>query len=990
MMINGNVSIPHQYTFAMNPEGNPALPLATINANINVGGAASVDLGTQSVPLTELITYATTVNTTADDISIIGSNVSVTGSNSYVQLDITNPGVEVVSQSGNVGISAAGLINNTASNFRVTSPNTSLSADSVFSVSTNQGSINLNAASNVNINSSGSNVNIESYYITNVKGSDVNVVADTGLSAFNTPIVNITAQNGPLGGLVNIESFASYGQVAGYGRVSINAHGSENNPVTPIGGSIDINAYSAGVGDYGGATSAIRLNAATIGINAGALPPFLSLAGSAVIFGNNIVSICAGAPAIFPQIPLTTYIYGTAGLRLDCGTGARVTSLGILQAPNVELDIIRANSNAGLGVYFADPITANVITPQPSFFVPNGGGDLYIRGSNTIFHNSYVQLQDIGSLTFATALASNVTGAITGLSTINGQGVGAFGGSSWSLYNQISSLSSITADVGVLSTLNVSSINGLQIAQPWYEVTPPLLSTAFNFGGNDLSNVSSLYTTILRTNRISDFSPSGPSLDITNLSSVNGVEYVPTQDWSLYPATSGIDADGNNVGNVGTVFANNLNLTNDFTMTNNDSTANFNNNALTNVSSINGYQFPVPIAPAGSISVSTIAVSSIQAIFGTTVNMAGVTINQLNGLFTNSINTPVITGTGYSGPLEIYDASGVILGGVSVPVSLIGLSSINGQAYPVTAQNADSLVVSTITVSSIGAVSGGVVNMNGVIINQLNGVFSSNVNTPILTNVGVVGTPLSIYDNDGVIIGAATGPVSLINLSSINGVAYPTAAGWNGNATTNLNMNFNDITTVQNMNTNTLVCVGQVSASNFTTASVAVNTASVTIGSTTLDGGGLGATGVSVSYANVSGNVSAASLTNVITVNGVKTYCAPNVNQYITSGVIGITYVAVSPGTVNIQSATPTAGGDLGVVFQIRDADNIPGEYRFCNANAVNNMRVQFQTVDPYGNYPNWGGNNQLSPGESILCRCWYNNYQGRYVITNIQKDGNP
>jgi hypothetical protein len=220
---------------------------------------------------------------------------------------------------------------------------------------------------------------------------------------------------------------------------------------------------------------------------------------------------------------------------------------------------------------------------------------------NMVSPNGFITgVSSINSLSF------NDPYNISGISTINGLAypyITPSDSSNWALYNQVSSLSSITAVVGALSTLNVSSINGQPIAQPWYDVPPPLLSTAFNFGGNDLSNVSSLYTSILRTNRISDFSPSGASLSITNLSSVNGTEYVPTQDWSQYEATSGIDAAGNNVGNVGTVFANNLNLTNDFTMTNNDSIANFNNNALINVSSLNGY--PITSIVNGWVSTAT-------------------------------------------------------------------------------------------------------------------------------------------------------------------------------------------------------------------------------------------------------------------------------------------------------------------------------------------------------------------------------------------------
>jgi hypothetical protein len=215
-----------------------------------------------------------------------------------------------------------------------------------------------------------------------------------------------------------------------------------------------------------------------------------------------------------------------------------------------------------------------------------------------------------------------------------------------------------------------------------------------------------------------------------------------------------------------------------------------------------------------TIVTSSLTVSSINAISGGVVNMSNVIINQLAGLFSQSVNTPLLTNTGTPGPIQIYDVSGVIVGGGvgTGPVSIINLSSINGAAYPIKTQTADTFVVSSITVSSINAISGGVVNMSNTTINQLAGLFSASVNTPTLTNVGVAGTPLSIYDTDGVIVGAGAGPVSIFNLSSINGVPYSGGSAWNGNATTNLNMNFNDITTVQNMNTNSLTCVNTLTA----------------------------------------------------------------------------------------------------------------------------------------------------------------------------------
>jgi len=902
----------------------------------------------------------------------------------------------------------------------------------------------MNAASNVNINSSGSNVNIESYYITNVKGSDVNVVADSGLSAFNTPIVNITAQNGPLGGLINLNSYASYGEVAGYGRVSINAHGSTNNPAVPIGGSIDINAFSAGLNTFAGATSAIRLNAATININAGAIPSFPTLAGSMVMFGNNIVSICAGSPAVLPQIPLTTYLYGFAGLRLDCGTGARVTSLGILQAPNVELDIIRANSNAALGVYFADPITANVITPQPSFFVPNGGGDLYIRGSNTILHNSYVQLQDIGSLAFATAYnTSNVTGAITGLSTINGQGVGEFGGSSWSLYNQVSTLSSITADSGSISSLTVSSFNGTPFA-PWYNVPAagPVQMNQNSINNASYIITSNFYTTELNgqytgadmgklTMKASTLSIIASTISMTNLSTVNGNSYIDTRSWATVPATVGIDANGKNIGNVGTIFANDVVVGNSIVFTNPDGIIDINDNALINVSSIQASAGnAISFANAGLINISSINGNGISSFTNTWISTAttdldmnNFNINNTYSMTTNVLLASLVTMDILStasitcfGDINVNSNSIINVSSIQASAGnvinfanagLTNISTING--YPISSianswistattqldMNNNSIVnTNTATantflaskavldnISTSGVTSFGNFNM------KLNNIFSTNIITAV---GGAIRTQMDTggFYGNGVTAVSYVDTPALTGISSINGAPYTGGSSWNGNATSALNMNNNPI------NGATTIAGNLVSANNFTTSGVAINPTNITIGSTTLDGGGLGATGITVTYAGVSGNVSAGSLTTGAitgtTINGTKIFTLPNVNQYISVGVTAITYVAVSPGTVNIQSANATGAGDLSVTFRIRDSDNIPGEYRFCNANGVNNMNVQFQTQDPYGNFPNWGGNNQLNPGQSILCRCWYNNYQGRMVITNIQKDNNP
>lgn len=1016
-MINGNLALPHQYNFSMNPEQSATLPTATINADINVG--------TPTVN-PSIMLYPASFNIAKGDTTFSGDSFGVTCP--VIGLSASN----VTFNTSNVTINTSSIIT-TASSITTNTPtattntttaqtNTTIyvlssqtayiSSDQNLSISTNSGSINMNAASNVNINSSGSNVNIESYYITNVKGSDVNVVGDSGLSLFNTPIVNVKAgPGGPLGGRVNIDAFASYGEVAGYGLVSINAHGSVNNPAVPIGGSVEINAFSAGLNTFAGATSAIRLNSATININAGAIPSFPTLAGSMVMFGNNIVSICAGSPAVLPQIPLTTYIYGLGGVRLDCGTGARITTLGILQAPDCEFDIISANSNSNFGVYFTDPITANVITPQPSPFVRNGGGDLYIRGSNIPFYNSYVQIQDVGSLAFATAYnTSNVRGAITGLSTINGQGVGEFGGSSWSLYNQISTLSSITANSGSISSLTVSSFNGTPFA-PWYNVPAagPVQMNQNSINNASYIITSNFYTTELNgqytgadmgklTMKASTLSIIASTISMLNLSTVNGNSYIDTRSWATVPATVGIDANGKNVGNVGTIFANDVVVGNSIVFTNPDGIIDINDNALINVSSIqasagnaisfanaglinvstiNGATFPQTAITGNSIITSSLTVSSIAGIFGGAVNMVNTTINQLAGLFSASVNTPLLTNTGTDGPIQIYDVSGVIVGGGTGtgPVSLINLSSINGVSYPLAVQTADSLIVSSITVSSINAIFGGTVNMSNTIINQLAGLFSASVNTPILTNVGIAGTPLSIYDTDGVIVGGGTGPVSLVNLSSINGVAYTGGASWNGNATSGLNMNQYAIANAAAVGVTGTVTTGAVNAlANINSPQYygtnATLTGAITIGGTTLDSGGLGANGITLAtYANIPALQAVQSINGESYVNPFK-IVAPNFaipySGYTvtinTGNLAGYWYfTGASDITIHIQFQAPAPPpGGSGYYFN----GSFGGRYTFFNQNPVNNMYIYASVYYTGPDYP--AGTIQINPREGL------------------------
>jgi hypothetical protein len=480
-----------------------------------------------------------------------------------------------------------------------------------------------------------------------------------------------------------------------------------------------------------------------------------------------------------------SYIYGFAGLRLDCGTGARVTSLGILQAPNVELDIIRANSNAALGVYFADPITANVITPQPSFFVPNGGGDLYIRGSNTILHNSYVQLQDIGSLAFATAYnTSNVTGSITGLSTINGQGVGEFGGSSWSLYNQVSTLSSITADSGSISSLTVSSFNGTPFA-PWYNVPA---AGPVEMNENSINNASyiitsNFYTTELNgqytgvdmgklTMKASTLSIIASTISMLNLSTVNGNSYIDTRSWATVPATVGIDANGKNISNVGTIFANDVTVGNSIVFTNPNGIININDNAL-------------------------IGVSSIQAFTGQSISFANA------GL----INISSINGYGVSSFANAW---------ISTATTQLDMNNFN--IVNTNTMTADNLLASLLTADNIST---GGITCFGNINMDLGNIFSTNIITAV---GGAIRTQMDTggFYGNGVTAVSYVDTPALTGISSINGAKY-NAGGWVGSATTDLNMNLSSIANVNDISANGYIGASIVAAGSITTTSVLIN-----------------------------------------------------------------------------------------------------------------------------------------------------------------------
>jgi len=219
-------------------------------------------------------------------------------------------------------------------------------------------------------------------------------------------------------------------------------------------------------------------------------------------------------------------------------------------------------------------------------------------------------------------------------------------------------------------------------------------------------------------------------------------------------------------------------------------------------------------------------------------------------------------------------------------------------------------------------------------------------------------------------IGAA-GPIasatasfqSIINLSSVNGVAYnPSGGGWNGNATTNLNMNFYDITTVQNMNANSIVCVGNVSAAtmslpgtitagNFSTVPGSNGTTSIYWGS------------VITNYIGAS-NINVPALTGVTSINALPYYPYSSLPaQYFASVSGSAQYSFTTPGQY-FFSAQPD--GDTVTVYLNADGGTVPGRYMVTNRNTNNGgvMAIALQVL--VNGVPTLVDNIPTSPGYSI------------------------
>jgi len=346
----------------------------TIAATGNLSGGSITTVGTVSAGSISTTGGLDMINSAITRASSVG--ISNAGFAPYGSL--TSPdGVALTWNGATINTGGAGSAAGW-SNFPAISGSVALAGSTIDSGPANP--ITMTAATNLGLVATAGNVTTTaSSNIAENAGANYNVTVDRGASVGLAAGVNITAQNG-LGGNVVINSnggFSVLGQQVGYGAITLNALGAANQAFA-LGGIIDLNAYSAGVGDYGGFTSRVAASAATIALSAGAAPTLPGLAGSMNIFGNGAVSIVSSIiPPVLPQVPETIYMYGLAGVRMESPAGIQMLS---------------------------DTYMGNVY--------PISGGDLVLQGRT--LPNGFVRVEDCTNIDMVGV------GAITGVATING------------------------------------------------------------------------------------------------------------------------------------------------------------------------------------------------------------------------------------------------------------------------------------------------------------------------------------------------------------------------------------------------------------------------------------------------------------------------------------------------------------------------------------------------------------------------------------------
>lgn len=420
----------------------------------NIYNSLNVQTDTASV-LTSLTSPSATftnsrVNSGLSTVNFVASNAILSNVSSVANRGNTYFGNQAIFSSLNTNAVSTGTINGGA----YVSGSNWWNYPAGGTVSMNQNT--LNGGSNFSI--TGSNITIVGSNQLSNTCRDFTVVADEGINIASVANVNLTAQNGTYGA-VNITANGGFNNGVN-GVVNITANGSQVAGVGQ-GGTVNITANTP-LG-FSNLTSKIAINASGVNSYAGAIPPVASLAGYNYIHGDAGVNITAGLPSVFPNIPLTCYLYGTAGVTTSsdfyCPTIYPYFN-GVTNPP--DLAIQGRITNLFNQVYVT---LSNVKYLDMDFFALirkvkginfcNTNGTNYIsnadtiQGSNSISGYNSISATNVGftTATGTTVNSSNVnTSNIVASNTINGN---LINGNIITGSNYVSTLG-----------LNISSING--------------------------------------------------------------------------------------------------------------------------------------------------------------------------------------------------------------------------------------------------------------------------------------------------------------------------------------------------------------------------------------------------------------------------------------------------------------------------------------------------------------------------------------------------
>jgi hypothetical protein len=451
---------------------------------------ASVDVDTKGINNAGTISFGDTVNTLAVDVSNnLTYNGSIVNAGTPVADWANSPAVAVVNVN-NKGVNQASSISfGNAINTLTTDVSNNLTYNGSI-INAGGGSVSdwasFPASTNVNMNNKNINSNGTSLGIQNDRGGDI----------LGGSQINLVAKNG-LGGSINLTADTGYLGTS-FGAVNIVANGGTTAGVG-TGGLIQLTANTP-FPDLG-ATSAIKFSASGINSYAGAIPSIGSVAGFNFIYGQGGVNICSGLPSALLSHPLVTYIYGTNGIELN--SDVYTTKIfpywdgGTFDIPDLE------------------------ISGRDAFPGLNSGAD--------------VKLSHVTNLDMK-------TGAITGVSTINGSAYPPASGGVTSL-NTLSGAVTITAGTNISLTTVGNNITVNQINTP-------------------VTNRASLGAPILITATTSGTAQTIVNLSLTTTAiydiAVFAVSTITTSSNSRHDLTMFITIDGVQVGNAFTSTLNGI------------------------------------------------------------------------------------------------------------------------------------------------------------------------------------------------------------------------------------------------------------------------------------------------------------------------------------------------------------------------------------------------------------------------------------------------